>query len=90
MSNRSITTTSTNVCQMERGVPEDRIIFLNLISAPEGIAKFKELFPRLRGKYRLRLTRAELIGVVVTAFIDQKLNEKNYIVPGLGMGPIDT
>lgn len=34
----------------DRGVAEDRIIFLNLISAPEGIAKFKELFPKLRGK----------------------------------------
>lgn len=69
---------------MERGVPEERIIFLNLISAPEGIAKFKELFPRLRGKSKDSMG-TQLTKTVVTAFIDQKLNEKNYIVPGLGM-----
>ena len=44
-----------------KGVPEDRIIFLNLIAAPEGIKNFKEKVPRVR---------------VVTAFIDQGLNEK--------------
>ncbi|OAR00540.1 hypothetical protein LLEC1_00501 [Akanthomyces lecanii] len=55
-----------------RGVPEDRILFLNLIASPEGINNFVEKFPRLK---------------VVTAFIDevmQGLDEKNYIVPGLG------
>lgn len=35
---------------LERGVLEEHIIFLNLISAPEGITKFKELFPKLRGQ----------------------------------------
>jgi uracil phosphoribosyltransferase len=39
-----------------RGVPEDRILFLNLIASPEGVANFCKKFPRLR---------------VVTAFIDQ-------------------
>lgn len=34
---------------LDRGVPEEHIIFLNLISAPEGIARFKELFSKLRG-----------------------------------------
>ncbi|CAG8959362.1 hypothetical protein HYALB_00007015 [Hymenoscyphus albidus] len=52
-----------------RGVPENRILFLNLIASPEGIEKFATKFPQLR---------------VVTAFIDQGLDEKNYIVPGLG------
>ncbi|KAI0019625.1 uracil phosphoribosyltransferase-domain-containing protein [Xylariomycetidae sp. FL0641] len=52
-----------------RGVPEERILFLNLIASPEGIKNFSEKFPRLR---------------VVTAFIDQGLDEKNYIIPGLG------
>ncbi|RFU78663.1 uracil phosphoribosyltransferase [Trichoderma arundinaceum] len=52
-----------------RGVPEDRILFLNLIASPEGITNFAAKFPRLK---------------VVTAFIDEGLDEKNYIVPGLG------
>ncbi|BFZ56171.1 Uracil phosphoribosyltransferase, synthesizes UMP from uracil [Savitreella phatthalungensis] len=54
---------------LSRGVPEERIIFLNILSAPEGIARFKEHFPKLR---------------LVTAFIDKCLDEHNYIVPGLG------
>jgi uracil phosphoribosyltransferase len=39
-----------------RGVPEDRILFLNLIASPEGITTFATKFPRLK---------------VVTAFIDE-------------------
>ncbi|KAG7007925.1 uracil phosphoribosyltransferase [Physcia stellaris] len=54
---------------VSRGVPEDRILFLNLIASPEGINSFAERFPKLR---------------VVTAFVDQGLDAKNYIVPGLG------
>lgn len=65
-------------------MPEERIIFLNLISAPEGIAKFKEFFPKLRGIIAQFIVSSANQGQVVTAFIDQKLNEKNYIVPGLG------
>ncbi|KAF2756037.1 PRTase-like protein [Pseudovirgaria hyperparasitica] len=52
-----------------RGVPEERILFLNLIASPEGARNFAQQFPKLR---------------VVTAFVDEGLNEKNYIVPGLG------
>jgi len=52
-----------------KGVPEDRILFLNLIASPSGVADFAQRFPRLR---------------VVTAFIDQGLDEKKYIIPGLG------
>lgn len=40
----------------ERGVPEDRILFLNLISSPEGTERFSAKFPKLH---------------VITAFIDQ-------------------
>lgn len=39
-----------------RGVPEERILFLNLIASPEGIGNFATKFPKLR---------------VVTAFVDQ-------------------
>ncbi|KAK8137663.1 hypothetical protein PG984_003156 [Apiospora sp. TS-2023a] len=52
-----------------RGVPEERILFLNLIASPQGIKNFATQFPKLR---------------VVTAFVDQGLDEKNYIIPGLG------
>jgi uracil phosphoribosyltransferase len=44
-----------------RGVPEDRILFLNLIASPEGVSSFAQRFPKLR---------------VVTAFVDQGLDEK--------------
>jgi len=52
-----------------KGVPEDHILFLNLIASPEGARNFAERYPKVR---------------VVTAFVDQGLDEKNYIVPGLG------
>lgn len=44
-----------------RGVPEERILFLNLIASPEGVTGFAKRFPKLR---------------VVTAFIDQGLDNK--------------
>lgn len=49
-----------------RGVPEDRILFLNLIASPEGVSDFAKRFPNLR---------------VVTAFVDQGLDEKKYVLP---------
>lgn len=52
-----------------KGVPEDRILFINLIASPQGVKDFAERFPKLR---------------VVTAFVDEGLNEKKYIIPGLG------
>jgi uracil phosphoribosyltransferase len=63
------------------GIPESRILFLNLICAPEGIAAFKDEFPELR---------------IVTAFVDEGLDSKKYfncqhifwlfrfVVPGCG------
>ncbi|KAG1888672.1 phosphoribosyltransferase-like protein [Suillus subluteus] len=53
----------------EQGVPEERIIFINLIAAPEGLKRFCGRFPSLR---------------VITGWIDKCLNEKSYIIPGLG------
>ena len=47
-----------------KGVPEDRILFLNLIASPEGVTSFAKRFPKLR---------------VVTAFVDQGLDEKKYV-----------
>jgi len=45
------------------------IRFLCLLAAPEGIARMKEVHPDVP---------------VVTAAVDEKLNEVGYIVPGLG------
>lgn len=47
-----------------RGVPENRILFLNLIASPEGVTSFAKRFPELR---------------VVTAFVDQGLDDKKYV-----------
>lgn len=49
-----------------RGVPEDHILFLNLIASPEGAANFAQKFPKVR---------------IVTAFVDQGLDEKKYVLP---------
>ncbi|PPR02999.1 hypothetical protein CVT24_012328 [Panaeolus cyanescens] len=54
---------------MEQGVPEERIIFINLIASPEGLSTFCSKYPSLK---------------VITGWIDQGLNEKAYIIPGLG------
>lgn len=43
------------------GVPEDHILFLNLIASPEGATNFANKFPKLR---------------VVTAFIDKGLDDR--------------
>jgi uracil phosphoribosyltransferase len=45
------------------------IIFLCLLAAPEGVARMKEAHPDVP---------------VVTAALDDRLNEQGYIVPGLG------
>ncbi|CAG8625135.1 1633_t:CDS:10, partial [Ambispora gerdemannii] len=54
---------------LQNGVREDRILFLNLIAAPEGIDAVTKRFSQLK---------------IVTACVDQGLDEKKYIVPGLG------
>ncbi|PBK98641.1 PRTase-like protein [Armillaria gallica] len=54
---------------IEHGVPEERIIFINLIASPEGLQTFCGKYPKLK---------------VITGWIDQGLNEKAYIIPGLG------
>ena len=45
------------------------IVFLNLVSAPEGVANFERSHPDVP---------------VYTAALDERLNERFYIVPGLG------
>ena len=45
------------------------IRFLCLLAAPEGVARMKSAHPDVP---------------IVTASLDERLNEKGYIVPGLG------
>ncbi|KNE60878.1 uracil phosphoribosyltransferase [Allomyces macrogynus ATCC 38327] len=54
---------------LETGVHEDRIVFLNLLAVPDGIDAVLARFPKLR---------------IVTADVDPGLNDKKFIVPGLG------
>ena len=54
---------------MKNGVPENRIIFLALVAAPEGVRVFSELHPDVP---------------VYVASLDERLNEHGYILPGLG------
>ncbi|CUM51170.1 unnamed protein product [Debaryomyces tyrocola] len=54
---------------LSRGVKMDRIFFLNLLAAPEGIKAFHDNYPDVK---------------IITGGIDEKLDENKYIVPGLG------
>lgn len=54
---------------LSRGVKMDRIFFLNLLAAPEGIEAFHKKYPKV---------------TIITGGIDEKLDEDKYIVPGLG------
>jgi uracil phosphoribosyltransferase len=54
---------------ISRGVSPDRILFLNLIAAPEGITTFNDKFPNVR---------------IITGAIDESLDAHNFISPGLG------
>ncbi|KAI0301920.1 uracil phosphoribosyltransferase-domain-containing protein [Multifurca ochricompacta] len=53
----------------EHGVAEDRIVFINLISSPQGLKTFSTRYPAVK---------------VITGWIDEGLNDRAYIVPGLG------
>ncbi|WNV87873.1 uracil phosphoribosyltransferase [Umezawaea sp. Da 62-37] len=54
---------------LEHGVAEERIIFINLITVPEGITAVCERHPAVR---------------IVTSAIEEKLNENAYMLPGIG------
>ncbi|KAI9282920.1 uracil phosphoribosyltransferase-domain-containing protein [Umbelopsis sp. AD052] len=54
---------------LDNNVREDRIIFLNLISAPEGIDAFVKRYPQIK---------------IITGEIDGGLDDNKYIVPGVG------
>ncbi|MEY8096962.1 uracil phosphoribosyltransferase [Falsihalocynthiibacter sp. S25ZX9] len=52
-----------------KGAGAENIRFLCLLAAPEGIARMKEAHPDVQ---------------IVTASVDERLNDAGYIVPGLG------
>jgi len=49
---------------IKEGVPEDKILFLNLIASPQGIENFAKRYPKLR---------------IITAFIDECLDDHKYV-----------
>nr|GMD54746.1 uridine kinase-like protein 5 isoform X1 [Ipomoea batatas] len=54
---------------LSKGVAESNIIFLNLISAPQGLRVVCEKFPRIK---------------IVTSEIDRSLNKDLSVIPGMG------
>merc|ERR1719336_1149869 len=53
----------------DAGVAEEAILFLNVLSCPEGLKAMAEKAPGVR---------------ILTAVVDERLNEQKFIVPGLG------
>ncbi len=53
----------------DKGVKEENIIVASVCVAPEGLVHLNEKFPKIK---------------VVMTSLDEKLNERKYIVPGLG------
>eukprot|EP00056_Hartaetosiga_gracilis_P013264 m.218830 g.218830 ORF g.218830 m.218830 type:complete len:221 (+) comp13818_c0_seq4:169-831(+) len=54
---------------LDKGVEQKNIVFCNIVACPEGIKALATEFPEV---------------TVVTAEVDSHLNEKKYIIPGLG------
>ena len=54
---------------IKRGIDVENITFVSILSAPEGILSLSNEFSKLR---------------IVTAKIDESLNSRGYILPGLG------
>ena len=54
---------------IKKGVREENITFVSLISSPEGLKKVSSNYPKAK---------------IITAALDKGLNSKGYILPGLG------
>lgn len=54
---------------VSKGIPVENIKCLCIISAPQGIENIQNHYPQIE---------------IITAAIDEKLNDKGYIVPGMG------
>lgn len=53
----------------EHGIPEEKIIYVGILAAPEGIKAVKARFPNIR---------------LVVAHTDDHLNQEAFIIPGIG------
>lgn len=53
----------------DKGIPIDNIKIICIIAAPEGIENIQKQYPDIE---------------IITAAVDEHLNEKGYIVPGMG------
>jgi uracil phosphoribosyltransferase len=53
----------------KNGVREDRVVFVNLVSCPEGLRAVVNEHPKI---------------TIITGEIDDGLNENKFILPGLG------
>lgn len=53
----------------DKKIPLENIKIISIISAPEGISNIQTTFPEVE---------------IITAAVDKHLNEKGYIVPGMG------
>jgi uracil phosphoribosyltransferase len=56
-------------CLIQHGVNPDKLILANMICAPEGLRILAKQYPMVK---------------IVTASVDETLNEEKFIVPGLG------
>lgn len=54
---------------LDKGVSEERIIFITFITVPEGIAAVCRRYPKVK---------------IVTSSIEERLNENAYMLPGIG------
>lgn len=54
---------------LEAGVPEDQIIFVNVLVSPEGLRQVVEAFPSIS---------------IVTSAVERGLNDRAFMVPGIG------
>ncbi len=54
---------------VDAGVPQEKIVFVALISAPEGVGLIEESFPQI---------------TLIIAQRDSGLNEEKFIIPGIG------
>ncbi len=54
---------------LDKGVSEDRIVFITFITAPEGITAVCRRYPEVK---------------IVTSSIEERLNENAYMLPGIG------
>lgn len=54
---------------LKAGVPEEHIIFINLLGAPVGVKRLLKAHPKLR---------------IVTSSVEQDLTDQAYMIPGIG------